>query len=130
MPDTSNNVFLTTENLAFSLPLIIVCVTYVRTVPVDCFVIFFLSLMQLVWVIAVCGSCYFTKPFNPYENGNIIQSLIISPFPSYLNTGILYICTITYWYTNSCSVVFCISNTNAIQKVYVSHYKYILFVYI
>lgn len=32
MPDTFNNIFLTTENLAFSLPLIIVCATYVSAV--------------------------------------------------------------------------------------------------
>lgn len=32
MPDTFNNIFLTTENLAFSLPLIIVCATYVSVI--------------------------------------------------------------------------------------------------
>lgn len=29
MPDTFNNIFLTSENLAFSMPLILVCTTYV-----------------------------------------------------------------------------------------------------
>jgi hypothetical protein len=35
MPEPNNNIFLTTENLAFSLPLILVCTIYVSRIVID-----------------------------------------------------------------------------------------------
>jgi hypothetical protein len=42
MPEVTNNVFLTTENLAFSLPLLFVCGTYVSSLDRAC-------VMVLAW---------------------------------------------------------------------------------